>query len=123
MKAVVSLSLAVLFALLPQWGHAAAMNPLFDFGSLYGFMMFLLVIAVIFLICREIVCWYWKINKAMVLLTEIRDSLRGNALSGGRPGGAGAQGLQCPSCGKTDAYYDVYNRLFCPNCKRYVNNP
>jgi len=121
MKAVVSLSLAVLFALLPQWSHAAVIDPFFNIGSLYGFVMFLLVIAVIFLICREIVCWYWKINKAMVLLTEIRDSLRGNALSGGRPGGG--NGLQCPSCGRTDAYYDVHNKLFCPNCKRYVNNP
>ena len=34
------------------------------------------ILAIIFLICRELVCWYWKINKRVALLTEIRDSLR-----------------------------------------------
>ena len=36
-----------------------------------------LVIALtIFLFCRELVCWYFKINKTVELLEEIRDSLK-----------------------------------------------
>ncbi|WP_428563977.1 MAG: hypothetical protein ACP59X_01400 [Solidesulfovibrio sp. DCME] len=37
-------------------------------GGLLSLLVTLLVLAVIFLVCREIVCWYWKINKAMELL-------------------------------------------------------
>jgi hypothetical protein len=31
---------------------------------------------IIFLFCREIVCWYFKINKTVELLEEIRDPLK-----------------------------------------------
>jgi C-terminal processing protease CtpA/Prc len=40
-----------------------------------GLLVFAVVIIVIFLVCREIVCWYWKINQNVALLTEIRDLL------------------------------------------------
>ena len=33
------------------------------------------IIAIAFLIFREVVCWYWKINQSIGLLKEIRDSL------------------------------------------------
>lgn len=26
----------------------------------------------------------------------------------------------CPSCQKDDAYYDAWNKMFCPHCKDYV---
>lgn len=26
----------------------------------------------------------------------------------------------CPRCQKTDAYYDAYYKLFCPNCRHYL---
>jgi len=42
----------------------------------------LLVVLALFLICREIVCWYWKINRGIALLTEIRDLLAANGPSG-----------------------------------------
>jgi hypothetical protein len=35
----------------------------------------LAVILVIFLVCREIVCWYWKQNEQVALLKEIRDMM------------------------------------------------
>lgn len=35
----------------------------------------LAIILVIFLICREIVCWYWKVNEIVALLTDIRGFL------------------------------------------------
>jgi hypothetical protein len=31
---------------------------------------------VLFLLFREVICWYWKINRHITLLTEIRDLLR-----------------------------------------------
>jgi len=34
------------------------------------------VALVVFLICREIVCWYFKYNAMVALLTEIRDLLK-----------------------------------------------
>jgi len=36
----------------------------------------LLVLFVIFLVCREIVCWYWKMNETVKLLKQIRDELQ-----------------------------------------------
>lgn len=36
----------------------------------------LLVIAVVVLICREIACWYFKINHTITVLEEIRDLLK-----------------------------------------------
>lgn len=29
-------------------------------------------------------------------------------------------GLPCKKCGKSEAYYTVYNKVFCPNCKKYI---
>jgi len=41
-----------------------------------GYLLFVgIVLAVIFLVCRELFCWYWKINQNVALLTEIRDLL------------------------------------------------
>ena len=37
-------------------------------GGLWSALVTLLIIIALFLICREIVCWYWKINRAMELL-------------------------------------------------------
>jgi hypothetical protein len=34
------------------------------------------VAVAIILLIRELVCWYWKINEGIVLLTEIRDLLK-----------------------------------------------
>lgn len=34
-------------------------------GISIGFIIFCVITAIIFLICREIVCWYFKINKSI----------------------------------------------------------
>jgi hypothetical protein len=39
-------------------------------------LIFIVVILIIFLICRELFCWYWKINKMTALLTDIRNLLQ-----------------------------------------------
>lgn len=39
-------------------------------------LLVIIVIVIIFLIFREIVLWYWKINEGISLLREIRDILQ-----------------------------------------------
>ncbi len=48
---------------------------MFDHAVLY-ILVYVVVILVISLILREVVCWYWKINDIVALLTEIRNILR-----------------------------------------------
>jgi hypothetical protein len=54
-----------------------------NFGSNIagGFFIFAVVFVIIFLVFREVFCWYWKINQNVALLTEIRDLLtaKGNS--------------------------------------------
>lgn len=42
-----------------------------------GTLVFLVIMGVVFLLLREVICWYWKINQSVGLLTEIRDLLAG----------------------------------------------
>ena len=51
-------------------------------NSIGTLAIFLVIVLVVFLVCREIVCWYWKINKSIALLTEIRDLLANGARIG-----------------------------------------
>ena len=37
--------------------------------------LFLAIVLLIFLICRELVCWYWKINRIVSLLESIDQKL------------------------------------------------
>lgn len=92
----------------------------------FGLMLTLVVIMIIFLICREIVCWYFKINERLAVLQEIRDLLefQKNAaklhLDTDRQGEqpaigtvAAAADVCCPFCDvKLGAYVNQ-----CPNCK------
>lgn len=43
--------------------------------QLIVFLVGLIIVVVIFLVCREIVCWYWKINESKEILTNIKNSL------------------------------------------------
>jgi len=45
------------------------------FSSFGPIIILLVVLFVIFLVIRELMCWYWKINQGIELLTEIRDLL------------------------------------------------
>lgn len=38
--------------------------------------LIILVSFMIFLIMREVMCWYWKINKILDVLNEINDNLK-----------------------------------------------
>ena len=41
-----------------------------------GLLIVIGIMLILFLLGREIVCWYFKINKTVELLEEIRDSLK-----------------------------------------------
>jgi hypothetical protein len=56
--------------------YAFAMN---QFEPFVPMLMSFLFILVMFLVFREVVCWYWKINLRIELLTEIRDLLKNQA--------------------------------------------
>ena len=44
-------------------------------NSLGAVLVGLVVAVVVFLILREVFCWYWKINQSVALLKEVRDLL------------------------------------------------
>ena len=59
----------------PAYAHARG-----GYGDFIGSSLItLLVISVVFLILREVVCWYWKINETLSVLKEIRDLLKGGS--------------------------------------------
>ncbi len=47
-------------------------------NDLAGVLIGLAVIFVVFLICRELVCWYWKVNRQVELLEKIHEQLKTN---------------------------------------------
>ena len=69
--------LSVIVIGLPSYAHAFDVG---GYGELIGSLLIpLLVILIVFLILREIFCWYWKINETLSVLKEIRDLLKGNS--------------------------------------------
>lgn len=40
-----------------------------------GLIISIAIVVALFLIFREIICWYWKMNETTMLLREIRDSV------------------------------------------------
>lgn len=48
-------------------------------GEQTNFIIYILITIGVFLLCREIVCWYFKLNKINDTLIEIRDLLKRNA--------------------------------------------
>jgi len=46
-----------------------------------GALIVSVIALIIFLVLREVICWYWKINRSIALLTEIRDLLTAKSSS------------------------------------------
>ncbi len=57
-------------------------------GTLGTALVVLVIAIIVFLVFREVVCWYWKINKTVDLLTEIRDLLAHRSATGVSTGGS-----------------------------------
>lgn len=46
--------------------------------NLVSLLIMLGFILIIFLFCRELVCWYWKVNKSVQLMEQILAELKKN---------------------------------------------
>ncbi len=44
-------------------------------SGIAGFIAAVAIMVVIFLICRAVVLWYWKVNEAIALLKSIDEKL------------------------------------------------
>ena len=90
------------------------------YGALDGvmyFAIFFVVTIIIFLVCREIVCWYFKINEKLSVLLEIRDLLRtsqGNSTLFINESSSSSADITCEKCGKS--YPENAAGSFCENC-------
>jgi hypothetical protein len=48
-----------------------------DLGSMWGTITLVLIVSIIiFLLCRELICWYYKINRMVVLMEDQNELLR-----------------------------------------------
>lgn len=61
----------VSFALTPMALFAQAPAPSSSFDGFGSILMVLLICAIIFIVCRELLCWYYKINKMVSNQEEI----------------------------------------------------
>ena len=43
---------------------------------MFDLIIAIAVVVVVFVVFRELVCWYWKINAGLEVLTEIRDIMK-----------------------------------------------
>ena len=78
--------------------------------------IFIVVFAIlfgIFMLLREVMCWYWKINQVVALLTSIDNKLSNNSNISSVAVGSGYS-KKCPKCGK--GYTSDFTGEFCEEC-------
>ncbi|RPI06458.1 MAG: hypothetical protein EHM64_02945 [Ignavibacteriae bacterium] len=83
----------------------------------------LLIVFVVFLILRELMCWYWKINKIIVVLESIESKLSHlltNSARGENSNYQSASEVKIASSevdsNKTHVDYSDSYLIKCPNC-------
>jgi len=59
------------FTITPMALFAQAPAPSSSFDGFGSVLMVLLICAIIFIVCRELLCWYYKINKMVSNQEEI----------------------------------------------------
>ena len=79
----------------------------------------ILILIFLFVIARELFCWYWKINERLAVLREIRDLLRERSPTAGSLTSSAASapvspGTRCPGCGRQ--YDEDLSGQFCEAC-------
>ena len=57
------------------------MNRFGDLQMFQAIAVYVIVFLIVILILRELWCWYFKLNKMVSLLTEIRDYLKSGTLN------------------------------------------
>jgi hypothetical protein len=81
------------------------------------FLVTLLILIVLFLIFREFLCWYWKVNETLAVMLRIESSLDTISQRLAPTGTAAAVELaasvkKCSNCGKDMPAGDKY----CDSC-------
>ncbi|MCK6530375.1 hypothetical protein L6R50_23405 [Myxococcota bacterium] len=101
-----------LAALVPGTAHAADSQDAVALGLVLLGGAFLL-----FLVMRELMCWYWKVNEGLGLLREIRDRLGALEAVAGRPAAAPRGAPPATTCPKCAAVHpgDLAGQ-FCDRC-------
>ncbi len=99
---------------------------MFDMTGLFSSLIItLVVLLVIFLIGREFVCWYFKINEQLAVLKDIRTLLRENTTL--LQDIEGKKEIDKPKEEKTQAPkrspQDIYESGYCPECGSKLLNP
>src|SRR5262245_11810591 len=106
-------------------------NDLFNIGSGMGMILVaLLIILVVFLLGREVVCWYWKVNERIALMRETNTLLAsietqlkqtGRAAPAAHVSAAASPSAPAPAP-RTGASMapTVSTSLTCPGCKSPV---
>jgi len=89
-----------------------------DEEMIAGAFLTLFFVAAMFLVCREFMCWYWKINEQVELLKQIAEHLGAQpAPVGAAPRAASAAAavdVTCAGCGKHHPADDA--GAFCDAC-------
>ena len=98
--------LAIAAFLLPTLAHTqglAEISEMTPLGSLLLIAVVVVIWAVLFLLFRQVVLWYFRVNQIVELLTDIRNSLKRTE---------GDVTWACPKCGSKNSN-DSYN---CAEC-------
>jgi len=86
-------------------------------GALGLLFLIVLISIVVFLICREVLCWYWKINEQLSCLMGIRETLEEIQQQLARTPGVGT----APAGDQATVATPVV-RLACKRCERPVEH-
>jgi len=74
----------------------------------------------LFLLLRELFCWYWKINRIVTSLDEISESLSVLAAAQGDVSLDAVAAVACPECGRPivsdDLSQEDAGENSCPHC-------
>jgi len=101
-------------------------------GIIVGLIVVLAILFGLFMLLREVMCWYWKINEMVLLLRSIDQKLSANASNSvvddpwwtRQDAGLIPSNVQCPYCriNVTLEESERTSRKFtCPNCNKAVD--
>lgn len=85
-------------------------------GNLVGIIIGVIIgLIIVFIICRELICWYYKINRIVALMEEQNNLLKQQM---GLTSNSTIDDWVCIKCGNTNRK----TALFCNSCGE-KNNP
>lgn len=74
---------------------------------------------VLFLAVRQVMLWYWRVDRGIALLEEIRDLLRAQQAVGRQPEGRDTRPPRAAEA-RTPPVVPIGPQMWCPHCQREV---